>query len=68
MPVQQDNRRAVAAVAHTDRCVSDGDLVSCEALEHAPSLPVMSLHAGPGAIALGPGQPLVDAALGAKKS
>jgi hypothetical protein len=55
-------------VAHTDRCVSDGDLVSCEALEHAPSLPVMSLHAGPGAIALGPGQPLVDAALGAKKS
>src|ERR1700683_4876061 len=38
--VEQDNRRAVATVAHKDRCFPDVDLIRLEALEHAPSLPV----------------------------
>jgi hypothetical protein len=48
--VEQDNWRAVAAVAHIDRCVFDVDLIGREALEHAPILPARSLHTGPLAV------------------
>jgi hypothetical protein len=44
--VQQQHRRAVAAVAHIDRCLSDVDLIRLEACQHAPSLPVLSIDAG----------------------
>ena len=42
VPVEQDNRRAIAAVAHKDRCFPDVASIRLEALEHAPSLPVFS--------------------------
>jgi hypothetical protein len=38
--VEQNNGGSVAAVTDIDRCISDMDSVSREALEHGPSLPV----------------------------
>jgi hypothetical protein len=44
--MEEDNRRAIAAVTDKDRCFPDVDLVRLEALEHDPSLAVFATPGG----------------------